>query len=180
MKALTIKVLLEHNDIIFRDIEINSEANLEDLHKAILSAFSFEGNQLASFLVSGDGWQAEAEYSLESLSDDDHSHVMKNVKIGDVLKEEGDCLTYIYDYLSEWKFELEVIAIEEKEADSKGKVVNQKGKAPNENEKRLSGDDAQSILMKEILGEDLEEEEGDEDLFNSDDFDSLDDYEEYL
>ena len=105
---------------------------------------------------------------------------MKNVKIGDVLKEEGDCLTYIYDYLSEWKFELEVIAIEEKEADSKGKVVNQKGKAPKENEKRLSGDDAQSILMKEILGEDLEEEEGDEDLFNSDDFDSLDDYEEYL
>jgi hypothetical protein len=34
--------------------------------------------------------------------------------------------------------------------------------------------------MKELLGDDLDEEEGDDDLFDSDDFDSLDDYEEYL
>lgn len=180
MKSLTIKVLLEYKEIVFRDIEIDASSSLEELHFAILKAFNFKGDQMASFLVSGEGWQAEAEYSLESLSDDDDSHVMKNVKIGEVIREVGDNLTYIYDYLSEWKFELEVIEVKGKEAAPKGKVINQKGRAPHENEKRLSGDDAQSILMKEILGEDLEEEEGDDDLFNSDDFDSLDDYEEYL
>jgi hypothetical protein len=180
MKTLTIKILLEYKEIVFRDIEISASSTLEDLHFSILKAFGFEGDQMASFLVSGEGWQAEAEYSLESLSDDDHSHVMKNVKIEEVIREIGDSLTYIYDYLSEWKFELEVIDVNENKADPIGKLVNQKGKAPSENEKKLSGDDAQSILMKELLGDDLDEEEGDDDLFDSDDFDSLDDYEEYL
>lgn len=180
MKSLTIKVLLMHQEVVFRDIEINASSTLEDLHYAILKAFDFEGNQMASFLVSGEGWQAEAEYSLESLSDDDLSHVMKNIKIGDVLREVGDHLSYIYDYMSEWKFEVEVIELKEQESNEEGKVINKKGKAPNENEKKLSGDDAQSILMNALLGDELDEEEGDEDLFDSDDFDSLDDYEEYL
>ncbi|MBD3660987.1 MAG: hypothetical protein HUJ11_02140, partial [Arenibacter algicola] len=160
MKSLTIKILLEYKDIVFRDIEISASSSLEDLHFAILKAFDFTGDQMASFLVSGEGWQAEAEYSLESLSDDDHSHVMKNVKIEEVIREVGDSLTYIYDYLSEWTFELEVIEVNETEIDPKGKVVQKKGKAPAENEKKLSGDDAQSILMNALLGDDLDEEEG--------------------
>jgi|SRR5690554_522507 len=179
MSTTVIKVILETKSLVFRDLAIDSNRNLEDLHFSILNAFDFEGKQMASFLKTDDDWQVEAEYSLTLLGNDDESLLMKNNKIASILPEKGDVLTYIYDYLNEWRFELEVLEIEDKTT-TETVVLKKHGKAPDESERWLSGDDASKILMNEILGEDLEEEEGDEDLFGSGDFDSIDDYEEFL
>lgn len=179
MSTTVIKVILETNHLVFRDIAIDPNKSLEELHFAILSAFDFEGKQMASFVKTDDNWQAEAEYSLASLSDDDEELLMKNNKIASVLAEKGEVLSFIYDYLNEWRFELEVLEIK-KETPTETTVLKKHGKAPDESERHLSGDDASKILMNEILGEDLEEEEGDEDLFDSGNFDSIDDYDEFL
>lgn len=176
MKQIQVKIILENDDLVFRDLQVPSNKSLEDLHFALLKAFQFNGKEMASFLKSDDNWEAEAEYTLAAISEEAKAVLMKNVKIGDVFQEEGDSLSYIYDYLKEWKFELEVVGIVQSN-EHEIVLLNEYGKAPNENDKSLSGEDAESILMNAILGDEFEEEEED-DLF-SDGFESLDDYEEF-
>ncbi|MEQ8623759.1 MAG: hypothetical protein RJQ00_08110 [Vicingaceae bacterium] len=179
MNFFEVKVLIETKNTVYRDLLLSSENNLEELFKAIIDAFGFEGKQMASFIIEGDGWQAAAEYPLEALGEND-SKLMSDIKLSEVFKNIGDHLTLIYDYMNEWKFQIEVIGLNEqhsiKETPALLKSV---GKAPNENERELSGNDAESILMNAILGDEFAEDENDDDLFDSDDFDSLDDYEEY-
>ncbi len=173
-------MLTESKNIVYRDILLSSENNMLQLHQAIIDAFEFEGKQLASFIVEGDSWEAAAEYPLESLGEKDNE-LMKDVKIERVLKEEGNQLTYIYDYLNEWRFHIEVMAINNKsEIIETPKLLKSVGKSPIENEREFSGKDAESILMDAILGDEFsEEEENEDDFFNSGDYDSLDDYEEF-
>lgn len=177
MKQISLKVILESDELIFRDLKVAESKNLEELHYAILNAFDFKGREMASFLKTDENWEALAEYTLEKISDDAKAKLMNETTVGEVFTQEGDSLSYIYDYLKEWKFEIEAFHISEEESDEI-EVIHKHGKSPNENEKQLSGDDAESILMNAILGDEFEEEE-DDDLFG-DDFESLDDYEEYL
>ena len=179
MHYFEVKVLIESKNTVYRDILISSENNLEELFQSTISAFEFEGKQMASFIVEGEGWQAAAEYPLEPLGEND-SKLMAEVKIGEVFKNIGDQLTLIYDYMNEWKFHLEVMEVNElSEHKETPTVLRSRGSAPAENERELSGSDAESILMNAILGDELADEDEDDDLFDSGDFDSLDDYEEF-
>jgi len=181
MKYFEVKVLVESKKTVYRDLLISSDNNLEEIYRAIIAAFEFKGDQMASFLVEGEGFQAVAEYPLEPLGEND-SELMAEVKAERVFKEAGDQLTLIYDYMNEWKFHLEVIEVSTHDETKETPVLLKSGgKAPAENERDLSGKDAESILMNEILGDELSEEDEDneEDFFDSGDHDSLDDYEEY-
>lgn len=178
MKYLKIKVILEADAIIFRDLLVAEQNSLEDLHTGILDAFKFQGKQLASFLVTDGGLQADKEIPIEKLGEND-SELMSEVSVGNILKEIGDHLTYIYDYVNEWRFQLEVIEISEEDFSKPIEVVHAYGTAPKESERELSGEDAEKILMDAILGDEFDDLEEDENLFDNDEFDSLDDYEEY-
>ena len=46
------RVILDAKEDIFRDIAIEKEATLEDLHNTIVNAFGFDGSEMASFYVS--------------------------------------------------------------------------------------------------------------------------------
>jgi len=178
MKLYHLKILLESEEIVFRDLLVNENHDLEALHRAILSSFGFKGKEMASFIKTDDNWEALAEYTLEAISEESKAKLMKDAKISEVFSKEGDTLDYIYDYLNEWKFNLELLKIEEAEPIDQIKEVGSHGKAPDENERSLTGKDAESILTNAILGDEFEEEEED-DLFDEG-FESLDDYEEYL
>lgn len=182
MKYLTVKVLLETKGTVYRDLLLSETDRLNIVHKSIKKAFDFKGDQLASFIQENEGWGNDLEIPLENLMDAE-SKEMKDVTIGELLKEEGDQLLYNYDYLNEWKFYLEVIEVKtiDKKEDTP-KLLKKHGKSPDENEKKLTGDDAESILMNAILGDDLnvdDEDDFDDNPFESGDYDSLDDYEEF-
>ena len=49
MKSI-IQVHLEYKKDVIRDIEINSTSNLEELHKAIVSAFELDKTNLLPFI----------------------------------------------------------------------------------------------------------------------------------
>ncbi|MEQ8908891.1 MAG: hypothetical protein RIC95_06850 [Vicingaceae bacterium] len=176
MKQIQLKVILESDELVFRDLNVPADKNLEELHYSILKAFNFKGKEMASFLKTDDNWEALAEFTLEAISEEKKAKLMRNAKVGDVFESIGDSLSYIYDYLKEWKFELEAFKVEEGNS-TEIEVIKEYGKAPDENEKKLSGEDAESILMNAILGDEFDEDEED-DLFG-DGFESLDDYEEF-
>ena len=56
MPGLKFRVLLDSdkNEEVFRDIVIANDAHFETFYHAIMEAFNFKGDQMASFYVSND------------------------------------------------------------------------------------------------------------------------------
>lgn len=175
MTSLIIKVLLSDKEIIYRDIQMNSDANLVELHKAILDAFGFSGEQMANFTKFDDDLSIASEYHLEKLDED--SNLMLDFKVKDVLAKVGDLLDYTYDFLHQWEFSLEVL--DQKESIEENYIlIRSFGVAPKESARASEEEDPEEFLRSALLDKMMEEEE-EEDWMNNDQFDSLDDYEEY-
>lgn len=181
MKEFLIKVLMETHNTVYRDILVNENHSLFQLHELIKQAFGFNSNEMASFIKEEEGWDNDTEYPLEDVMNAGNPTIDK-VVVSDVFLKVGDQLTYVYDYLNEWKFYLEVIEIEAGENKIKEpKILKRFGSPPKEEERNLTGDDAQSILLNAMMGEEFSEDDEDlfKDPFDSNNMDSLDDYEEY-
>ena len=63
-----LRVILDVREDVFRDIEIQGADTLEDLHNAIVQAFSLEGQEMASFYLSDEEWNQGEEISLFDMS----------------------------------------------------------------------------------------------------------------
>ena len=180
MKHFLIKVLLDSKDVVYRDLLVVENSKLEDIHDLIKSAFGFKGKEFASFIHEDEAWGAEVEIPLENLGEEEVS-VMKEVKLSELMKQPGDQLIYTYDYASEWRFYLELIEVRDETLEAKlPSIIKKYGIAPKEEERSITGENAESILMNAILGDELSDDEFDDDPFGSDEMDSIDDYEEYL
>ena len=69
MKTYTFHVSLPDHGRIWRKLELPAEANLENLHLAIQSAYDFDADHLYSFFMSGKPWDSATEYSLPERAD---------------------------------------------------------------------------------------------------------------
>ena len=110
-----IRIILDAQDDIFRDLEIESENTLEDLHNAITQSFGFLGNEMASFYTCDERWNQEEEIALFDMSEDGNVRLMSQTKLEDELTEATPRLIYVYDFLSMWTFYVELAAIVAKE-----------------------------------------------------------------
>lgn len=103
------RIILDAKEDVFRDIEIEAEATLEDLHNTITQAFGFEGQEMASFYVSNENWEQGEEIALFDMSEGVNSvRVMNETAIDDVTNREQTRLLYVYDFLSMWTFLVEL------------------------------------------------------------------------
>ncbi len=110
-----IRIILDAQEDIFRDIEISSEDTLEDFHNAITQAFGFLGNEMASFYTCDERWNQDEEIALFDMSDSGDVRLMNETCLEDVLTEESPKLIYVYDFLSMWTFFVELADIVKKE-----------------------------------------------------------------
>ncbi|MGI9526493.1 MAG: IS1096 element passenger TnpR family protein [Weeksellaceae bacterium] len=104
-----LRVILETESDVFRDIEVDSEQTLIHLHQGIKNAFDLEGEELASFYLSNDEWFQGSEIPLIDTSEDESGETMDQIKIEDVLSNIGSRAIYVYDFLSMWTFYCEVV-----------------------------------------------------------------------
>ena len=110
------RIILDAEDDIFRDIEIDSASSLEELHNAITQSFGFLGNEMASFYTCDENWNQEEEIALFDMEEfGAPTRLMNETYLQDVLTEEQPRLIYVYDYLSLWTFYVELADITEKE-----------------------------------------------------------------
>lgn len=110
------RIILDTQEDVFRDIEIDAENTLEDLHNAITQAFGFGGQEMASFYVSNEEWEQGEEIALFDMSDGSESlRVMNETSIDDVTNKENTRLIYVYDFLNLWTFLVELADIAEPE-----------------------------------------------------------------
>lgn len=170
MNAYKFRVLLDtENQDIFRDIVVQKEASMETFFNAIMNAFGFNGDQMASFYKSNENWDKGFEITLMDMQIDEDSEpvaIMANHEVMEIVTEDEQKLILVYDFMSMWIFLLELVG--EEDSNEESKVVLSVGAAPNENSKEL---DENQLFEGDAFSSD-----DDEYGFDDEDFDSLDDY----
>jgi len=110
------RIILDANEDVFRDIEIEATASLEDLHNSITQAFGFAGQEMASFYVSNDLWEQGEEIALFDMNETPGSiRIMHETTLEAVADENRTKLIYVYDFLNLWTFLAELAEIAEPE-----------------------------------------------------------------
>jgi hypothetical protein len=106
-----IRLILDSEADVIRDIAINFNNSLEDLHNAITNAFGFDGTEMASFYLCDNDWNQGQEIPLFDMAENDKTVSMQHFLIKDVLAEDNNKLIYVYDYFSMWSFFTELISV---------------------------------------------------------------------
>lgn len=155
------RVILDAKEDIFRDIAIEKEATLEDLHNTIVNSFGFDGSEMASFYTCDDEWNQEDEIPLFDTGDvPGDMRIMNNFILEDNLDKYQSKIIYVYDFLNMWTFLVELAAIEEKEAgQTYPALLFSHGELPEEAPDKKF----------EAEGDDLNEDDEDFDMFEGDD-----------
>ena len=111
-----IRIILDAEEDIFRDIEIEMGNTLEEFHNAITQAFGFGGSEMASFYTCDEEWNQEEEIALFDMSEDGSEiRLMNETFLEDVLTENNPKLIYVYDFFCMWTFFVELADIVGKE-----------------------------------------------------------------
>jgi hypothetical protein len=110
------RAILDAEEDIFRDIAIEKEATLEDLHNAIVNAFGFDGTEMAAFYTCDENWTQDEEIPLFDTGDvPGETRIMNDFILEDNLDKYETKIIYVYDFFNMWTFLVELAAIEEKE-----------------------------------------------------------------
>lgn len=108
------RAILDAEEDVFRDIAIDENDSLEDLHNAIVNAFGFDGMEVASFYTCDDTWNQEDEIPMFDAGDiPGEQKTMSDYSLNDLLYDEQTKIIYVYDFINMWTFLVELAAIEE-------------------------------------------------------------------
>lgn len=103
-------ILSDEVDDFLREITIDSEATFYDLHDILLDSIKYSKDQMTSFFICSDDWEKEQEvtlFEMDSGSEYDNL-VMSETILSELISDEGQKLMYIFDYLSDRAFFIEL------------------------------------------------------------------------
>lgn len=103
-------ILSDEVDDFIREIQIDAEATFLDLHNAIVKSVDYKDVAMSSFFICADDWTKEKEITLVEMdtSSDEDSYVMEESVLNDFLEDERQKLLYMFDYLTERAFFMEL------------------------------------------------------------------------
>jgi len=145
MTILKFRIYFEDDDSIYRDIVIKHTQNFRDLHEIILRSYEFDSKHQATFYRSNDHWLRGREITLEKYDKAYRAEplLMSDTTVGSEIKEPNQRFVYVYDFIKNWGFLVELISISKEE---NGKltypsIVRSEGIAPSQyGTKSLLGD----------------------------------------
>ncbi|HVU97948.1 MAG TPA: hypothetical protein VHE34_22145 [Puia sp.] len=153
MAVLKFRVYFEEDDSIYRDVAVRHTQSFLQLHQVILKAYEFDNKHQATFFRSNDHWQRGREISLEKY---DRPYkvdplLMEATPIGSEIRDPNQKFIYVYDFVKNWSFLVELINVS-KEEGGKGDypvVIKAEGIAPSQyGTKGLVGDKLTEIEEK--------------------------------
>ena len=106
-------IISDEVDDFVREIQIDPEATFFDFHEAILKSVGYANDQMTSFFICDDDWEKEKEVTLEEMDDNPEidSWVMKETPISELIEDEKQKLLYVFDYMTERCFFIELTEI---------------------------------------------------------------------
>ncbi|MBO5829899.1 MAG: hypothetical protein U0L67_05645 [Paludibacteraceae bacterium] len=125
-------ILSDEVDNFVREILIESDATFLELNDAILESVGYGREQMTSFLICNDYWEIENEITLVEMdtSSEEDSLVMENVRIEEFVSEEGQKLMFVFDYMNERSFFMELNSIITNKSLDKAVCEVSRGNAP--------------------------------------------------
>jgi len=112
-----IRIILDAEEDVFRDVAVEEEISLEDFHNVVVQAFGFAGNEMASFYTCNENWEQDEEVALFDMGDAvEPPRLMNEVHLQEVMHADQPKLIYVYDYFNMWTFFIELADVVEKEA----------------------------------------------------------------
>lgn len=106
-----LRIILDTEQDVIREIAIHKDNSLEDLHNAITNAFGFDGSEMASFFTTDDDWNQGEEIPLFDMSENGDALTMQHILLSEIIDEQKSKLIYVYDFFSMWSFFVELVAI---------------------------------------------------------------------
>jgi hypothetical protein len=125
-------ILSDEVDDFRREIEIDSDATFLELHNAILDSVNYTKDQMTSFFICDEDWNKETEITLVEMdtSSDEDNYVMDTTQLRDLLEYEKQKVLYIFEFLTERSFFMELREIITGKSLEKAECTKSKGKAP--------------------------------------------------
>jgi hypothetical protein len=164
------RVIVDTENDVFRDIEIETDATFEELHRSILDGFDFEEGEMASFYMSNESWEKGLEIPLMDMGD---AMSMLNTKLSDMLSKPSEKVLYVYDFLRMWIFYVELVEVKkDKPSTIYPRVALAYGEAPSQDSKEMDlfGSEFSEDEFNEFHGNASEsDDEEEEDMFGESD-----------
>ncbi|MFL5747515.1 MAG: IS1096 element passenger TnpR family protein [Niastella sp.] len=118
MAVLKFRIYFEEDDSIYRDVAIKHTQTFLQLQQVILKAYEFDNKHQATFYRSNDNWQRGREISLAPY---DKPYkvaplLMENTAIGTEIKDPNQKFIYVYDFVKNWTFLVELIGVSKEES----------------------------------------------------------------
>jgi hypothetical protein len=113
MAILKFRVYLEEDDSVYRDLALRHVQSFFQLHQIILKAFEFDNKHQATFYRSNDSWQRGREISLEKYNKPYKAEplLMAETTVGSEIKDPNQKFIYVYDFIKNWSFLVELISV---------------------------------------------------------------------
>ena len=168
-------ILSDEVDDFRRDILIDSDATFFELHEAILKSVGYTNDQMTSFFICDEDWNKEKEITLVEMdtSSEEDSYVMDSIQLSDLVEEERQKLLYVFEYLTERSFFMELREIITGKSQPKAECVFQKGAPPIQTTEFEALDERLNARMS-ATNHHLEDDFYDENDFDPDDYDEDD------
>ncbi len=158
-------IISDEVDDFIREIQIDPEATFFDFHEAILKSVGYTNDQMTSFFICDDDWEKEKEVTLEEMDDNPEmdSWIMKDTTISELVEEEKQKLLYVFDYMTERCFFIELTEIITGQDMKGAKCTKKSGEAPK-----------QTIDFEEMEAKNSANLDLDENFYGDQDFDMED------
>lgn len=127
---IVLQIYLEHKNDVIRNIEIDSEKSLEELHYEIIKSLNLNKREMASFYMTDEEFNLLKEIPLFKIDEKEVGACeMKEISITSVFPNINSQLIYVYDFMKMWRFLVTYISKSENNKDH-SKVIYQVGKMP--------------------------------------------------
>ncbi len=103
-------ILSDEVDDFLREISIDAETTFLDFQNAILDSVKYTKDQMTSFFICADNWEKEQEITLVEMdsSSEYDSVIMSETQLQEYISDEGQKLLFVFDYLLERAFFIEL------------------------------------------------------------------------
>jgi len=118
MAILRFRIYLEEDDSVYRDVAIRHKQSFLNLHNAILKAYEFDSKHQATFYRSNDRWQRGKEITFQKYPGKEYKVeplLMENTIIGTEIFDPNQRFIYVYDFVKNWTFQIELINVSKEE-----------------------------------------------------------------
>ena len=174
------RIVSDEVDNFKLEIAIDSDDTFLRLRNAILEAVGYSKDQHDSFFIRSDDWTKEKEITLTDMDTDSDEDlwIMEDTQLSEVIEDEGQKLIYVFDYMTERCFFMEMKEIVTGKTLLDPLCQRKEGKAP---EQFIDIDDFKPVIPTATdLDDDLDESFYGADGYNEDELADLEGFDDEM